>query len=79
MNILKIIILLFFILSIISFEYDGDCENENREYTLKNSDIHENGKYIDYKTNENFTFIASKDDDCKSRTLRKYIVISDIN
>ena len=59
--------------------YDGDCENENKEYTLKNRDIDNNGKYIDYKTNKNFTFIASKADDCKNRALRKYIVISGIN
>ena len=76
MNSLKIIISLFFILSTLSIDYDGDCENENKEYTLKNGDIDNNSKYIDYKTNKNFTFIASKADDCKGRTLRKYIVLS---
>ena len=76
MNTIKIIISLFLLLSVFSCNYDGDCEIESKQYTLKNGDIDDNGKYIDYKTQKNFTFIASNSDDCKNRILRKYVVIS---
>ena len=47
MNTIKIIIFLVLLLSVFSFNYDGDCEIESKQYTLKNGDIEDSDHSID--------------------------------
>jgi len=80
MNFIKLTISLFLILTVYS-AYE-DCMYVESEYTIKNYYKNAEGErytkddgsqdYKDTKLPSNFTFIASKADDCKNRKIRAY-------
>ena len=80
MNFIKLNIFLILVLTVYT-AYD-DCRLVESEYTLKNSpydsdhdfykDKDGNPIYQDTKFPSNFTFTASKADECKNRKLRAY-------
>ena len=80
MKFIKLNIILILVLTVYS-AYE-DCMIVESEYTLKNSPYDSDYKPYDYKDNKpvykdtkfstNFTFAASKADDCKNRKLRLY-------
>ena len=80
MSFIKLEILLFLVLN--AYSVYEDCRFVESEYTVKNSAIDSDGKPYGYKDGDkiykdttftkNFTFAASKADDCKNRKLREY-------